>query len=58
MVSNLFKRDNGNDHRAAAIDIVFKSRAARGSVCIVLLSRDCVPVETGVSVDVIMQNVF
>ena len=33
-----FKRDNGNDHRAAAIDIVFKSRAARGSVCIVLLS--------------------
>ena len=38
MVSNLFKRDNGRDHRAAAIDIVFKSRAARGSVCIVLLS--------------------
>ena len=38
MVSNLFKRDNGNDHRAAAIDIVFKSRAARGSVCNVLLS--------------------
>ena len=38
MVSNLFKRDNGRDHRAAAIDIVFKSRAARGSVCNVLLS--------------------
>ena len=31
--------DNVNDHRAAAKDIVFKSRAARGSVCIVLLSR-------------------
>ena len=52
------KRDNGNVHRAAANIIVSKSRAARGSVCNVLLSRDCVPVEIGVSVDVIMQNVF
>ena len=32
-------QDNVNVHRAAAKDIVFKSRAARGSVCIVLLSR-------------------
>ena len=39
MVSNLFQPDNVNDHRAAAKDIVFKSRAARGSVCNVLLSR-------------------
>ena len=29
--------DNGNVHRAAAKDIVSKSRAARGSVCNVLL---------------------
>ena len=38
--SNLgrFKRDNGNVHRAAAKVIVSKSRAARGSVCNVLLS--------------------
>ena len=35
---SLFKPDNVNDHRAAANDIVFKSRVARGSVCIVLLS--------------------
>ena len=35
-----FKRDNGNVHRAAAKIIVSKSRAARGSVCNVLLSRD------------------
>ena len=34
------EQDNGNDHRAAANDIVFKSRAARGSVCIVLLFGD------------------
>ena len=33
------KRDNGNVHRAAANIIVSKSRAARGSVCNVLLSR-------------------
>ena len=33
------KRDNGNVHRAAAKVIVSKSRAARGSVCNVLLSR-------------------
>ena len=33
------KRDNGNVHRAAAKIIVSKSRAARGSVCNVLLSR-------------------
>ena len=32
------KRDNGNVHRAAAKIIVSKSRAARGSVCNVLLS--------------------
>ena len=31
--------DNGNVHRAAAKTIVSKSRAARGSVCNVLLSR-------------------
>ena len=36
----MFKRDNGNVHRAAAKIIVSKSRAARGSVCIVLLSRE------------------
>ena len=36
----VIERDNGNVHRAAAKDIVFKSRAARGSVCNVLLSRD------------------
>ena len=35
------RRDNGNVHRAAANIIVSKSRAARGSVCNVLLSRDC-----------------
>ena len=34
-----FKRHNGNVHRAAAKIIVSKSRAARGSVCNVLLSR-------------------
>ena len=33
------ERDNGNVHRAAANIIVSKSRAARGSVCNVLLSR-------------------
>ena len=33
------KWDNGNVHRAAAKIIVSKSRAARGSVCNVLLSR-------------------
>ena len=33
------KLDNGNVHRAAAKIIVSKSRAARGSVCNVLLSR-------------------
>ena len=34
------KSDNVNDHRAAAIDLqAGKNRAARGSVCIVLLSR-------------------
>ena len=32
------KSDNGNVHRAAANIIVSKSRAARGSVCNVLLS--------------------
>ena len=35
---HLFERDNGNVHRAAANIIVSKSRAARGSVCNVLLS--------------------
>ena len=34
------KRDNVNVHRAAAKIIVSKSRAARGSVCNVLLSDD------------------
>ena len=33
------ERDNVNVHRAAANSIVFKSRAARGSVCNVLLCR-------------------
>ena len=36
----MFKRDNGNVHRAAANIIVSKSRAARVSMCNVLLSRD------------------
>ena len=35
------KRYNVNVHRAAAKIIVSKSRAARGSVCNVLLSGDC-----------------
>ena len=35
----MVERDNGNVHRAAAKIIVSKSRAARGSVCNVLLSR-------------------
>jgi glyoxylate carboligase len=35
----MIERDNGNVHRAAAKIIVSKSRAARGSVCNVLLSR-------------------
>ena len=39
MESGYFKRDNGDVHRAAANIIVSKSRAARGSVCNVLLSR-------------------
>ena len=33
---NSIEPENVNDHRAAAKDIVFKSRAARGSVCNVL----------------------
>ena len=37
------KWGNGNVHRAAANIIVFKSRAARGSVCNVLLFRVCLP---------------
>ena len=37
---SIFESDNGNVHRAAANIIVSKSRAARGSVCNVLLSRD------------------
>ena len=36
---DLSKRDNVNVHRVAAKIIVFKNRAARGSVCNVLLSR-------------------
>ena len=35
---NILERDNGNVHRAAAKIIVSKSRAARGSVCNILLS--------------------
>ena len=35
----MFKRDNVNVHRAAAKIFVSKSRAARGSVCNVLLFR-------------------
>jgi hypothetical protein len=35
---NFLESDNGNVHRAAANIIVSKSRAARGSVCNVLLS--------------------
>ena len=38
-VRPLLKRDNVNVHRAAAKIIDSKSRAARGSVCNVLLSR-------------------
>ena len=38
-----FEGDNGNVHRAAANIIVSKSRAARGSVYNVLLSRRCWP---------------
>ena len=38
--------DNGNVHRAAANTIVSKSRAARGSVCNVLLCGVLAPVET------------
>ena len=36
----VLRRDNVNVHRAAAKIIVSKSRAARGSVCNVLLSRE------------------
>jgi hypothetical protein len=36
----MIERDNGNVHRAAANIIVSKNRAARGSVCNVLLFRD------------------
>ena len=48
------RHDNVNVHRAAAKVIVFKSRAARGSVCNVLLSRRlsraiCVEVHTRVA---------
>ena len=39
---SFIESDNGNVHRAAANIIVFKSHAARGSVCNVLLSRDFV----------------
>ena len=38
MSDKIFRSDNGNVHRAAAKTIVSKSRAARGSVCNVLLS--------------------
>ena len=41
------RRDNGTVHRAAAKIIVSKSRAARGSVCNVLLSR---PLHPGVCI--------
>ena len=40
-----FKPNNGNVHRAAANIIVPKSRAARGSVCNVLLSRVLVSIQ-------------
>jgi hypothetical protein len=39
MLRRMVQSDNGNVHRAAAKIIVSKSRAARGSVCNVLLSR-------------------
>ena len=42
----MIESDNGNVHRAAAEIIVFKSRAARGSVCNVLLS-DGLPLGLG-----------
>ena len=45
------KRDNVNVHRAAAKDIVFKNRAARGSVCNVLLSVGAISLEVGVLAD-------
>ena len=38
-ILKLQEPDNGNVHRAAAKIVVSKSRAARGSVCNVLLSR-------------------
>ena len=38
-VAEMIEPDNGNVHRAAAKVIVSKSRAARGSVCNVLLCR-------------------
>ena len=41
--SLIVERDNGNVHRAAANIIVSKSRAARGSVCNVLLSDGFYP---------------
>ena len=41
IVVSMIKRDNVNDHRARGDRLASrKSRAARGSVCIVLLSRD------------------
>ena len=40
MSDKIFRSDNVNVHRAAANTIVSESRAARGSVCNVLLSRD------------------
>ena len=39
LITNFLEVDNGNVHRAAAKIIVSKSRAARGSVCNVLLFR-------------------
>ena len=42
------RHDNGNVHRAAANIIVSKSRAARGSVCNVLLSRVFVLIQPGI----------
>ena len=39
---SIAKRDNVNVHRAAAKIVVSKGRAARGSVCNVLLSREAI----------------
>ena len=48
------KLDNVNVHRAAAKVIVSKSRAARGSVCNVLLSDDWAGIASGKSLNFVL----